>query len=73
MSGLVATAAEPHERGAVLGAYQSAASMGRVIGPFVASAVARSYSLQWPFVLGAVVSLGGALLIHTRPKAPASP
>lgn len=68
MSGLVANAAEPHERGAVLGAYQSAASMGRVIGPFVASAVARSVSLQWPFVLGAVVSLGGALLIHTRPK-----
>ena len=69
MSGLVAATAEPHERGSVLGAYQSAASMGRVIGPFVASAVARATSLQWPFVLGAVVSLGGALLIHTRPKA----
>ena len=68
MSGLVAATAEPHERGSVLGAYQSAASMGRVIGPFLASAVARSVSLQWPFVLGAVVSLGGALLIHTRPK-----
>lgn len=69
MSGLVAAAAEPHERGSVLGAYQSAASMGRVIGPFVASALARATSLQWPFVLGAVVSLGGVLLIHTRPKA----
>lgn len=68
MSGLVAATAAPHERGAVLGAYQSAASMGRVVGPFLASAVARASSLQWPFVLGAVVSLGGALLIHTRPR-----
>ncbi len=68
MSGLVAATAAPNERGAVLGAYQSAASMGRVVGPFLASAVARASSLQWPFVLGAVVSLGGALLIHTRPR-----
>ncbi len=68
MSGLVAATAEPHERGSVLGAYQGAASMGRVVGPFLASAVARATSLSWPFVLGAVVSLAGALLIHTRPR-----
>ena len=68
MSGLVATAAEPHERGSVLGAYQGAASMGRVIGPFAASGVASASSLSIPFLVGAVVSLGGALLIHTRPK-----
>ncbi len=70
MSGLVASAAEPHERGSVLGAYQGAASMGRVIGPFAASGVASASSLAIPFLVGAVVSLGGALLIHTRPKAP---
>ena len=70
MSGLVAATAEPHERGTVLGAYQSAASLGRVIGPFSASIVARATSLQWPFILGAVVSLAGVLLIHTRPRAP---
>ena len=69
MSGLVAATAEPHERGTVLGAYQSAASFGRVIGPFAASVIARATSLQWPFILGAVVSLAGVLLIHTRPRA----
>ncbi|MCC6433256.1 MAG: MFS transporter [Gemmatimonadaceae bacterium] len=68
MSGLVATAAAPHERGAVLGAYQGAASLGRVIGPFAASGVARIGTLSWPFVLGAAVSLLGVVLIHTRPK-----
>ncbi|MDQ8166518.1 MAG: MFS transporter [Gemmatimonadota bacterium] len=68
MSGLVATAAAPHERGSVLGAYQGAASMGRVIGPFAASGVASAASLSMPFFVGAVVSLAGALLIHTRPR-----
>ncbi|MEQ1693839.1 MAG: MFS transporter [Gemmatimonas sp.] len=68
MSGLVAGTAAPHERGAVLGAYQGAASLGRVIGPFAASGVARISTLSWPFVLGAAVSLAGMVLIHTRPK-----
>ena len=50
MSGLVATAAEPHERGSVLGAYQGAASMGQVLGPFAASGVASASSLSIPFL-----------------------
>jgi MFS transporter, DHA1 family, tetracycline resistance protein len=66
MSGLVAATAEPHERGRVLGAYQGAASLGRVLGPFAASAVARVGTLSWPFVLGAAVSVVGAVLIHSR-------
>ncbi len=68
MSGLVAAVAEPHERGSVLGAYQGAASLGRVIGPFAASGISRIGTLSWPFVLGAVVSLVGVVLIHTRPR-----
>lgn len=66
MSGLVANAAESHERGAVLGAYQGAASLGRVIGPFAGSAIARGGSLSWPFVVGAAVSFVGALMIHAQ-------
>jgi MFS transporter, DHA1 family, tetracycline resistance protein len=66
MSGLVANAAEPHERGSVLGAYQGAASLGRVIGPFAGSAIARGTSLSWPFIVGAAVSFIGAVLIHAQ-------
>lgn len=65
MSGLVAGSAAPDERGAVLGAYQGVASLGRVIGPFAGSAVARG-SLSWPFFIGAAVSFAGALLIHAQ-------
>ena len=66
MSGLVAATAAPQERGAVLGAYQGAASLGRVIGPFAASIIARVSTLSWPFVAGTAVSLLGAVMIHTR-------
>lgn len=66
MSGLVAGAAEPHERGAVLGAYQGSASLGRVIGPLAGSAAAVGFSLNIPFLIGAGVSLLGALLIHAK-------
>lgn len=68
MSGLVAGSAEPHERGSVLGAYQAAASLGRVIGPMAASGVAQVAGLAWPFVVGAAVSVLGLLFITSTPR-----
>ncbi len=61
---LVAGLAGPHERGAALGAYQSAAALGRVIGPFGASGIALVSNLSWPFWIGAGVSLGGIGLVR---------
>jgi MFS family permease len=66
---LVAGLSGPHERGAALGAYQSAASLGRVIGPFTASGVATISSLSWPFAVGAVVSLAGIVLVRQANQA----
>jgi MFS family permease len=68
MSGLVAGSAQPHERGGVLGAYQAAASLGRVIGPMAASGVAQLAGLAWPFVVGAAVSVLGLLFITSPPR-----
>jgi DHA1 family tetracycline resistance protein-like MFS transporter len=61
---LVAGLSDADERGAALGAYQSAASFGRVIGPFTASGIATLSTLSWPFAVGAVVSLAGILLVR---------
>ncbi len=58
ISTLVAATAGPTERGAVLGVFQSASASGRVVGPFLASAVVRAGSLKWPFAAGALISLG---------------
>ena len=66
MSGLVSATAAPQERGAVLGAYQGAASLGRVLGPFTASLVAKFGQLSWPFIVGGVISVVGAMLIRER-------
>jgi MFS family permease len=63
-SNLVAGLSDADERGAALGAYQSAASFGRVIGPFTASGVATVSNLSWPFAVGAVVSLVGIALVR---------
>ncbi|WP_158514937.1 MFS transporter [Gemmatimonas phototrophica] len=66
MSGLVAASADPHERGGVLGAYQGAASLGRVIGPVVGSGVASVVGLSGPFAVGAAVCLVGTLLLSQK-------
>ncbi len=72
---LVAGLSGADERGAALGAYQSAASFGRVLGPFLASGVAKVSTLSWPFVVGAVVSVAGIGLVRSaaRRAAPAHP
>lgn len=63
MSGLVAAAAQPRERGSVLGAYQAASSLGRVIGPLLGSGIASAVGLGAPFILGAAICLGGLLFV----------
>ncbi len=64
LGNLVAGLAGAHERGAALGAYQSAAAFGRVIGPLAAYGIARVANLTWPFLIGSVFSLGGIALVR---------
>jgi MFS transporter, DHA1 family, tetracycline resistance protein len=66
MSGLVAASAGPSERGAVLGAYQAAASLGRVVGPVLVSGVASLAGLAAPFAVGAVICLAGTIFVSAR-------
>lgn len=68
MSGLVASSAASNERGGVLGAYQGAASLGRVIGPVIGSGVAKVVGLSGPFVAGALVCLVGTAFIASRQR-----
>jgi MFS transporter, DHA1 family, tetracycline resistance protein len=64
ISGLVAMAAPPTQRGAALGAYQSVASLGRAVGPFVASGITRVAGLDAPFLVAALVASSGAWLLY---------
>lgn len=68
LSGLVATTAAPNERGRVLGAYQAAASLGRVVGPMLGSGVASLFGLGAPFLVGAVICLGGLAFVASETR-----
>ena len=52
--GLVSVAAAPEERGLVMGAFQSSASLARVVGPLAAGALYDAYFAS-PFLLAGVL------------------
>ena len=53
-----------HDRGAVLGAYASSASLARVLGPFTSGALYSLLGPAAPFVIGACVTLPAAWLLR---------
>ena len=63
---LVSMAASPDERGAVMGVFQSGASLARIIGPLLAGAL-YDRALAAPFVLASLVFLAVSLLARVLP------
>lgn len=63
---MTSLAASVRERGAVMGAFQSSASLARVIGPVAAGAL-YDRSQAAPFWLGALLLVATALLAQTLP------
>ena len=64
---LVSMTAAPNERGAVMGTFQSSASLGRVFGPAAAGALYAFYQAG-PFVLAAGLMCGAWLIAIALPK-----
>ncbi len=62
-SALASKQSDEHDRGAVLGTYQSSSSLARVIGPFLSGPVYEVLGPSAPFVLGACVALPAAWFI----------
>ena len=68
---LASRQAQAHERGAVLGTYQSSASLARVLGPFTSGPLYAALGSSAPFLVGACVTLPAAWLIWlVRPRVP---
>lgn len=72
-SSLASKQAGSHDRGAVMGTYQSASSLARVIGPFVSGPVYAAWGPGAPFLTGACTALPAALLIWRARQAQAGP
>jgi MFS family permease len=73
-SALASRQAQEHERGVVLGTYQSSGSLARVIGPFTSGPLYSWLGPAAPFLVGALVTLPAAWLIGQikTPTFPAS-
>jgi MFS family permease len=66
MLSLASMQADPSERGAVMGAFQSAASLARVFGPFAAGWL-YDRALATPFWLAGALALALSVLASTLP------
>jgi len=67
LSSLVSQEAAEHERGAVLGVFQSASALGRVVGPAFSGLVFARLGAPAPFILAAALALPAlAVLLLTR-------
>jgi MFS family permease len=61
MASTVAARADPSSRGQVLGAQQSAVSLGRIAGPVIAGALLGGHASGAPYLFGAAVTAVAAL------------
>ena len=62
-SSLASKQADVHDRGAVMGTYQSSSSLARVIGPFVSGPIYTAFGASAPFLAGAAVTAFAVLFI----------
>lgn len=70
-SSLASKQADVHDRGAVMGTYQSSSSLARVIGPFVSGPVYGALGPSAPFLTGACVTVFAVWFIwRARPREP---
>jgi DHA1 family tetracycline resistance protein-like MFS transporter len=63
LSSLASKQADASERGVVMGTYQSATSLARIIGPMVSGSLYAAISFRAPFTAGIVVALPALWLI----------
>ncbi len=63
-SALASRQSGEHDRGAVMGAYISSASLARVIGPFTSGSIYALLGSAAPFLVGACVTLPAAWLVR---------
>lgn len=78
ISSLISRQAEPDERGGVMGVAQSAASLSRIVGPFVAGPLFALYGRDAPYYVGALVMVAAVVMALHLPRvrgaaAPAAP
>ncbi len=70
LSSLASKQAAVNERGVIMGTYQSATSLARIIGPMVSGAIYAGIAFNAPFLFGVAVALPALWLINRAAQAP---
>jgi DHA1 family tetracycline resistance protein-like MFS transporter len=67
-SSLMSLEADPREKGAALGAMQSASAAGRIVGPASSGAIYSGFGATAPFLVGAVLLIPAVLFLRRSHK-----
>ena len=62
ISAMISRASPPDRQGAMLGLNMAAGSMARIVGPIVAGALYSAVGPNWPFLVGAVLTVPAAAM-----------
>lgn len=62
ISALISRSVDPDRQGAMLGLNMAAGSMSRIIGPMVAGVLFSALGHDWPFLVGAVLTVPAAVM-----------
>ena len=63
VSSLISFEAAADERGAIMGLFNASSSAGRIVGPALSGPIYFKFGPAAPFLLSAVLTVGGALLM----------
>ena len=62
ISALISRSVDPDRQGAMLGLNMAASSVARIFGPIVAGAIFSQVGHDWPFIIGAALTLPAAVM-----------
>ena len=68
VSSLISFEAAADERGAIMGLFNASSSAGRIVGPALSGPIYFKFGPAAPFLLSAVLTVGGALLMARRAR-----
>ncbi len=72
ISALISRSVDPDRQGAMLGLNMASSSIARIFGPIIAGAIFSQIGHDWPFLIGAALTIPAAVMAINAGKASAS-
>ena len=69
ISALISRSVDPDRQGAMLGLNMASSSIARIFGPMIAGAIFSQVGHDWPFLIGAALTIPAAVMAINAGKA----